>query len=181
MATAMLVMLFMSNVRSQTVPSFIYHKGTDAPKADAVNISDMIKNFIISVFTWAHASVILSIFVLIFLCTLLCYLYKSRSKRCSTLVLEITSGRNCAMIPILDLSLSPSYFDMSKPAVKVLSIAAFPSCKLFAVWSHIDVTNKLTNQSVRIPTTLSLSFINRFKVSSILKPPFNADVYVTHQ
>jgi len=181
MATAMLVMQQMSNVRSQTVPSFIYHKVTEAPKADDVNISDRIKNFIISEFTWVHASVILSIFVLIFLCTLLCYLYKSRSKRCSTLVLEITSGGNCAMIPILDLSLCPSYFDMSKPAVKDLSIAAFPSCKLFVVWSHFDVTNKLTNQCVKIPTTLSLSFINHFKLSSILKQPFNAYVYVTHQ
>ncbi|CAG2249260.1 unnamed protein product [Mytilus edulis] len=177
MAMVMSVMQFFSCVESQTPPSFIYRRPTEEPQND---FSTKVQQFI-SEFSWVHASVILSIIVLLFLIFLICYLYKSKHNRCTTLVLEITSGGDCVIVPILNLSLCPSYYKISKPSVKELTVAAFPSCKLFATWSSFQVTNLLTEQSIQIPTTISLSLRNRYKLPYILNQPFNAYVYVTHQ
>lgn len=180
MALTMTVMQQVASVKSQSIPSFIYHNPTK-PSPVEEDFATTVKQFLVSEFTWVHASVILSIIIFIFLTVLVIYLYKSSGKRCTTLVLEITSGGNCVVIPILELSLCPSYYKFSRSAVEDLTIAPFPYCKLFVVWSPFTVTNLLTGQSVQIPTSLPLSFRHRYNLPSILRQPFNAYIYVTHQ
>ena len=181
MAMTLAILQQFSNVKSQSVPSFIYVKPTQLSQADSDNTMERVTSFFSSEFSWVHASVILSIIVLLFLFILICYLYKSKQKRCTSLVLEVTCGGNCVVIPILDLSLCPSYYEFSRPSVQDLTVASFPSCKLFAVWTSFNVTNKLTQKCVQIPTTLPLSFLQFFRIQKILNQPFNAYIYVTHQ
>ncbi|VDI10850.1 Hypothetical predicted protein [Mytilus galloprovincialis] len=106
---------------------------------------------------------------------------QSMHNRCTSLVLEVTCGGDCVVIPILDLSLCPSYYGFSRPSVLDLTVASFPSCKMFAVWSSFEVTNKLTQKFVKIPTTLTLSFLQSYRIKKVLAQPFNAYIYVTHQ
>ena len=180
-AMTMTIMQQMSHTKSQSVPSFIYVKPTQLPQAEQDDIMDRVKSFFSSEFSWVHASVILSILVLIFLLFVICYLYKSKHNRCTSLVLEVTCGGDCVVIPILDLSLCPSYYGFSRPSVLDLTVASFPSCKMFAVWSSFEVTNKLTQKFVKIPTTLTLSFLQSYRIKKVLAQPFNAYIYVTHQ
>ncbi|CAG2214442.1 unnamed protein product [Mytilus edulis] len=104
-----------------------------------------------------------------------------KHNRCTSLVLEVTCGGDCVVIPILDLSLCPSYYGFSRPSVLDLTVASFPSCKMLAVWSSFEVTNKLTQKFVKIPTTLTLSFLQSYRIKKVLAQPFNAYIYVTHQ
>ncbi|CAC5380459.1 unnamed protein product [Mytilus coruscus] len=180
-AMTMTIMQQMSHTNSQSVPSFIYVKPTQLPQMEQDDIMNRVKSFFSSEFSWEHASVILSILVLIFLLFVICYLYKSKHNRCTSLVLEVTCGGNCVVIPILDLSLCPSYYEFSRPSVLDLTVASFPSCKMFAVWSSFEVTNKLTQKFVMIPTTLTLSFLQSYRIKKVLAQPFKAYIYVTHQ
>lgn len=178
MATAILVLQQFAKVKSQSVPSFIYEKITQAPTATEPSV---IEKFITSEFSWLHASVVLSSIVLIFLTVLVCCLYRSRKSKCTTIYLEITSGGDCITVPIQSLSLCPSYYDFTTPTIRDISISAFPQCKLFAVFYSFSITNKLTTKTINIPTAIGIDFITHYKLKKILKQPFNAYVLVTHQ
>lgn len=79
------------------------------------------------------------------------------------------------------MSLCPSYYDFTVPVVQDLTLSAFPRSMLYVLWSSFQVTNKLTEQTVKIPTTVHLSFITYYKLNKILQQPFCAYVLVTHQ
>ena len=64
--------------------------------------------------------------------------------------------------------------------LKILLLPPFPR-KLFILWSSLKVTNLLTRQSIQVPNSVSLSFRQRIHLSNILRQPFNAYMYVTHQ
>ncbi|CAG2233715.1 unnamed protein product [Mytilus edulis] len=46
---------------------------------------------------------------------------------------------------------------------------------------NYNKTNKLTQKFVKIPTTLTLSFLQSYRIKKVLAQPFNAYIYVTHQ
>ncbi|CAG2250783.1 unnamed protein product [Mytilus edulis] len=46
---------------------------------------------------------------------------------------------------------------------------------------NYNKTNKLTQKFVKIPTTLTLSFLQSYRIKKVLEQPFNAYIYVTHQ
>lgn len=85
---------------------------------------------------------------------------------------------DCVMVPILNLSLCPSYYDFSCPSIDDVSIV---NLHIHTAYSAFSVTNKLTNQTISIPTTTSIGLYTRYKLNKILKQPFNAYVLVTHQ
>lgn len=180
LSTALLVAQQISKSRAEEIPSFIYHKLTSTSQATPSSVSDLEK-FFSSQFSWIHASVILSCLVLLFLIFVIYYLHRSKKSKCTQIVLEITSGGDCVVVPILRLSLCPSYYDFSRPSIDDVTLAALPSFKLFILYSSFTVTNKLTNQTVTIPTTFSVGIYARYKLQRILKQPFNVYVLVTHQ
>lgn len=181
MATALLVLQQVSKVKSKEIPSFIYNKLPTSTPTPGKNDTFDIKKFILSEFTWIHASVVLSVLVLLFLCLVLCYLYQTRQKKGTTVILEVTSGGTCVTIPIVSLSLCPSYYDFTVPIVQDVSLAPFPQCRIFVLFSAFRITNKLTNQSVQLPNSFSIGPLTRRKLKTILQQPFCAYVLVTHQ
>lgn len=179
MATAMFILQQVSQAKSQEVPSFIYNAATTTARNDEArpNISD----FISSEFSWMHASVILSVTVLIMLVTIVIFYYKNKAKNKTTMIaLEITSGGSCVIVPIVPLSLCPSYWNITTPLIKKITISSFPFCKLFTVWKNFKVTNKLTSQSISVPTTIDIDFVTWRKLKTILSQPFCAYVLVVH-
>jgi len=177
MTTALLVLTEVSRAKSQTVPSFIYEQLTTESK-ESVD-SELLKLFTPE-FSWVHASVLLSIIVLIILIIIMVYICKHSKSKGTTLAIEITCGGECVVVPITSLSLCPSYWDIDTPNINNISISSFPSCKLFTTWSKFKVTNKLTAQSLAVPTVISLSYYMWFKLRKILRQPYCAYVMVIH-
>lgn len=178
MATAMLVLQQLAKAKGQDVPSFIFHKVTETPAPTKPSVFEQL---LYTDFSWLHASVIMSTLVLIFLLVLICFLYRQRKSKCTKLYLEVTSGGDCVMVPILNLSLCPSYYEFSTPTVKDISLSSFPSCKMFVIYSRFVVKNRYTSQSVHIPTNVTVGLFSYYKLKRILSQPFNAYVLVTHQ
>ena len=90
------------------------------------------------------ASVILSVTVLIMLVTIIIFYYKNKTKNKTTMIaLEMTSGGSCVILPIVPLSLCPSYWDITTPLIKKITISSFPFCKLFTVWNNFKVAKNL--------------------------------------
>ncbi|XP_063412759.1 uncharacterized protein LOC134695439 isoform X1 [Mytilus trossulus] len=178
MATAILVLQQVVKSKSDSVPSFIYHKVTATPAPNDISI---LEKFITSEFTWLHASVILSCLVLVLLSVLVYFLYRRRNSKCTRVYLEITSGGDCVTIPIINLSLCPSYYDFSTPSVQNITISALPYSKLFFLCSSFVITNKLTMKTVQIPDSVSIGYLTRRRLNKILMQSFNAYVLVTHQ
>ncbi|CAC5368920.1 unnamed protein product [Mytilus coruscus] len=174
MATAILVLQQIVKSKSDSIPSFIYH--TPAP-----NDISVIEKFITSEFTWLHASVILSCLVLVLLSVLVYFLYRQRNSKCTRVYLEITSGGDCVTIPIISLSLCPSYYNISTPSVENITVSALPHCILFFLCSSFVITNRLTMKTVQIPDSVSIGYFTRRRLNKILMQSFNAYVLVTHQ
>ena len=65
MATALLVIQQVASVKSQTVPSFIYNE--HVTKLNSAQTTSNLMTYITNEFSWLHASVLLSIVVLIVL------------------------------------------------------------------------------------------------------------------
>ncbi|CAC5361643.1 unnamed protein product [Mytilus coruscus] len=166
MATAILVLQQVVKSKSDNIPLFIYHKVTETPASNDISV---IEKFITSEFTWLHASVILSCLVLVLLSVLVYFLYRQRNSKCTRVYLEITSGGDCVTIPIISLSLCPSYYDFSTPSVENITVSALPHCKLFFLCS------------VQIPDSVSIGYFTRRRLNKILMQSFNAYVLVTHQ
>ena len=126
-----------------------------------------------------HASVILSVTVLIMLVTIIIFYYKNKAKNKTTMI-KITSEGSCVVVPIVPLSLCPSYWDITIPLIKKINISSFPFCKLFTVWNNFKVTNKLTSQSISVPTTIDIDFVTWRNLKTILSQPFCAYLLVVH-
>lgn len=179
MATAMFILQQVSQAKSQTVPSFIYHAPTTRQNS-ADDETNIINNFISSEFSWIHASVVLSITVLVLLVIIMIFVYKKKSKKATIIALEITSGGNCVIVPVVSLSLCPSYWDITTPNIPRVTMSSFPSCKLFTTWRNFTITNKLTGQSIAVPSAIDVDFFTWRKLKIILSQPFCAYVVIIH-
>ena len=174
--TALLFLQRISQAKSQTPPSFIY-KGRTSEPTD----TSPFENFLKSEFGWIHASVLLSITVIILLIIIFVIIYKKKANLESTFIaLEITTGGSCVMVPILKLSLCPSYWKITTPTIRQLSLSTLSTRKLFATWDKFYITNRLTSQSIQVPSTISIDIFTWRKLKTILKQPFCAYVLVVH-
>ncbi|XP_062585400.1 uncharacterized protein LOC134247076 [Saccostrea cucullata] len=95
--TTLLILKEVQQASSKDIPSFIYRKPVMAtPPNDTIDW--------LSEFTWVHASVIISVIVLGILVIVMYLLYKAKCKKGSVVALELTSGGDCVIIPITQLS-----------------------------------------------------------------------------
>ena len=175
MSVALLVLQQVQNASTATVPSFVY----DVPKAP-VSTSEPIIDILFSEFSWAHASVIIGIVVIIIMSIVLWLLWRLKSNQSTYLALELTSGGNCVVVPIMFLSLCPSYYRISQPVIRDVSIESFPNLKLKGTWSPFTVTDKRTGKSMPVPCTVDLGLWSYFRVKKILQQPFSAYILIVH-
>ena len=142
LALAVLVLQQIPNTKSQTVPSFIY-KNVASPSTEQPVPS---LEWFTKEFAWDHASVIIGSIVFIMLCIIIVCLYKSKSCKGSSISLELTSGGDCVVVQLLDLSLCPSYYRISPPLINDVSVTSFPKCMLNMTWSEFTVTDIRTQK-----------------------------------
>ena len=170
-------MLEISNVKSQTIPSFIYK--SENTMGDTVQEPSL--EWFNDEFKLSHVSVIMGVVIIIQLLIIIFCFCRFKSCKSSSLSLELTSGGDCVVIPLLHLSLCPSYYQISPPVIDDVSISAFSSSKLFLSWAKFTVTDKRTNKIVNVPSTISLSWVTYYRVKKILKQPFSAYTLLVHQ
>ena len=107
-------------------------------------------------------------------------LWRLKSNQSTYLALELTYGGNCVVVPIMFLSLCPSYYRISQPVIRDVSIESFPNLKLKGTWSPFTVTDKRTGKSMPVPCTVDLGLWSYFRVKKILQQPFSAYILIVH-
>lgn len=99
----------------------------------------------------------------------------------TTIILELTSGSTCVMIPLLTLSLCPSLLEISPPSsISNVFLNEWPSRILKADWTNFKVTNKLQYSTIEIPTGIKLSWMNRYRVMKVMRQPYMAYILLKH-
>ncbi|XP_071088962.1 uncharacterized protein [Haliotis cracherodii] len=128
-----------------------------------------------------HVSILLGLITLAIASILLLLLYQQRSGPRNGLVLELTSGSECVAIPVISLTLCPSYWDIQSPlTVENLHIAGYFFPTLSVNWPGFIVTNQLTKTSITIPNTIRISYFNARQLQKIFKQPFSAYLLLVH-
>lgn len=161
-----------------TNPSFnlVYNRLTTTAPETAESSNSWLKDE----FSLLHASVISGILCFILIIIIFMWLYRRKYKKHTFLALELTSGGDCVLLPIMHLSLCPSYYDIPTPNIGDISISPFPYNKVYANWLHFGITDKRTEKTIFVPTIISTNIFTGYKITQILKQPFSAYVVLIH-
>lgn len=155
------------------VPSFIY------TKKPQVNSQDYSMTFDLDI-SLDHANFAL-------LCTITCFIlivvYRYfRFKTTSKLCLEITCGRQCVLVDLVQLPMCPAHFKIHLPGdVNNLSVTGCLRPKLHVSWPNFCVKSTLSNKTVDVPSQISVSLFTAFKLRSILHRPYHVYIYKVHK
>ena len=171
--SAMLVLFQQTHYVKAIDSSYIFKRTTtQAPE----NILDIIQENL----KWDH--VIFGIAIITFGMIIMLVISQCKRDQCgTTIILELTSGTTCAIIPLLSLPLCPSLLEINPPSsITNIILTEWPHGKIIADWINFTVTNKLQYSTVEIPTTVKLSLINRYRVAKIMKQPYMAYILLQH-
>ena len=151
-----------TNVKAAVVTS------TTAPKAN-FNILKQLQ------LSWEHAIFFMTCCTVILLIVMLVYLCKRKNKSI-TLMLELTCGDVCVMIPLKSLPLCPSYWSVQLPAsIRLIKVTGTVRPKLEINWSDIKIQNKLNNKIFPVSSVHSIDWFTANKINHMTKKVF--DVY----
>lgn len=84
------------------------------------------------------------------------------------------------MIPLVPLSLCPSYYTITIPSILDISASKFPSFYLEATWENFSVTDKQTEATLTVPSKVTLNPFAHRKLTKLLQQPFMAYVVILH-
>ena len=171
--SAMLMVLQQAHLVKSVDPNFVFKKpSTEAP----INILEVIQEHL----KWDHLIFAMTFLIVGMIIVFAIAFYNYNIKE-TTIMLEITSGKTCAIIPLLSVPLCPSVLDIKPPSsITDITLAKLPYCKLIADWKNFTVTNKLQNSTIEVPTTIKISLINRVRVAKIMKQPYMAYILLRH-
>lgn len=165
-------------VRSKSaLPSFIYKsKELTTPKPSDFQL-------LLSNFSWNHASVLINSFVIFILLVLtLYYFYNKQKHRYTKIVLELTNGHECILIPVLNLPLCPSFWKIC-PASNIHEIDVYVhpfTSKMRIHWTDFNVTNISGTRTINVKSTIPLNFFAALQAKRITQQPFDIQVFITH-
>lgn len=172
--SAALLLTKATSVKSSAVPVFRYIRPDNTLQDDATstNISDIL--------SWDHGIFLLvSISTLFIVIMVIKYLRKHRHN--CKIVLEVTTGSLCAMVPITFLSLCPSYWEITPPSdIENIQISGYFRPMLTLQWDNLAIKNKLSEKQIEVKSTISLSYWQAYKLRKILNQPFCAYLILIH-
>lgn len=173
LSTTLLILQQTSHVRSEKLPSFVYSNPTNKiQKSTVPSIS--------SILEWDHLILALLICITIMLIFIL-FIIVRRRNRGTTVLLELTSGKHCVIIPLIYLPLCPSFLNIEPPFhISNFTLSDFSSCNLKTDWTGFKIKNVLNEQSLEIQNVINLSWINWYKTSKVLKHPYMAYILLQH-
>lgn len=172
--SAALLLTKATSVKSSAVPVFRYIRPDNTLQDDATStdISDIL--------SWDHGIFLLvSISTLFIVIMVIKYLRKHRHN--CKIVLEVTTGSLCAMVPITFLSLCPSYWEITPPSdIENIQISGYFRPMLTLQWDNLAIKNKLSEKQIEVKSTISLSYWQAYKLRKILNQPFCAYLILIH-
>ena len=110
------------------------------------------------------AAILIAIGVII----LLKYLHH-RHRGHGTLCIEFTSGKLCAMVPVVSLPMCPRFLHVQGtggPSNFVIKYSLMP--KLAICWNDIRITNVLTGEEIKLNDSVSVSWLTILKLKYML-------------
>jgi hypothetical protein len=174
MAVAILNNIKTVRASTSPIPSFIYKVSTETSEDSSfpnINID----------LTWEH--VILFVCLLHFLFVLFKFLKKHYYNKSTTLMLELTTGDSCILLPVLTLPLCPAFCKIKSPS----DICNFQlkgpwyNRKLTFSWSDFTIEDSRNDKLLNIPDYISLTFVQNLKTRKLLKKTFFVYVYIRHK
>lgn len=175
LATALLVLERTAQVRSATLPPFVYKVETTTSNANFLNMS-FFQELTLSHILFAIIGILVSTIVIIII-------YRSRqSNHFTYLLMELTTGSSCSVVTLAKLPLCPSYWTFNvPPSIQKLEVLETFKPKLYITWENFTVTNKLTSKSIEVKTIVKLSLFHAIKLKEITSHPYCAHLLISHQ
>ena len=130
--------------------------------------------------TWDKANFILLCFLIV--CIAINLWKRFQKKNQSKLCLEVTAGKMCTLLDILQLPMCPSYYDIHVPfSIGDLEVRGhWYAPKLHVSWPNFTAKNKHNDDIIHIKSTIGVSLYNAYKLKKILKKTYLVYVYKQH-
>ena len=158
--------------------SFIYNQAEDDTPATSVN-----EHFYATFSTpWPYVS--LSVLTTILVIAWITHLWqKFQRSHKTSLHLELTTGPTCELFTLLTLPLCPHNWNIQTP--EDISSVHVTTSYYILHYLHIQctdftITNKHTNRSIDVPTTILISPFTARKIHNILQHPYTAYFLLSH-
>lgn len=158
--------------------SFIYNQAEDDTPATSVN-----EHFYATFSTpWPYVSLSVLTTILVIACITHLWQKFQRSHKTS-LHLELTTGPTCELFTLLTLPLCPHNWNIQTP--EDISSVHVTTSYYILHYLHIQctdftITNKHTNRSIDVPTTILISPFTARKIHNILQHPYTAYFLLSH-
>ena len=176
----LVALALLNNIKSTTaittspIPSFIYKvkaKTSDTSTLPTISID----------LTWEHA--ILFVCLLHFAFVLFKFFKKHYFYRKTFLMLELTSGDSCIILPVISLPLCPAFCRIKSPSdISHFNIqGAWYNRKLTFSWPDFSIEDSRNHKTLNIPNTVNLTFSQSLKVRKMIKKPFFVYIYILHK
>ena len=160
-------------VQVATLPSFVYNKPavTEAPL-----------NYFWDELDLTYDYYLLTIVSIIMLLVIIILIKMFRRKRSSTeIVVEITNGFSCVLIPIHSLSMCPSYWNVSAPSdVSSISVQGLWNSRITFIWNKFFFENKLNGKVHCVTPSLKISMLQSKLLRRIMKSTYTVSFYIKH-
>lgn len=147
--------------KANAIPSFHYKSQTLAPQPSHpfgdVQLS------------WEHGIFVVTFCTLTIIIFSLIYLYKQRVRK-TVLLLELTCGDTCVILPIKSLPLCPSSWYVQLPNnIENVRVHGKMFPKAYFTWSDFKIRNKTNETEIIIGKYLTVSWRNAMKLRKITK------------
>ncbi len=173
-ATAMMLAA-LPKVNSQYVPT-IYHlfATTPTPTTSVPNITQVYQNtspviYIILAFCCAYG-----IYKLV--------QWLKHTKPHATVMLEITNGQLCLLLPIVNVPCCPKFlhFQSSQDLGDMTVTSHLLHSKLQVDWQDLVITNLLTNKTIPLPESIAVTPWSAIKLKQTISKQYHAFLVCTH-
>lgn len=95
---------------------------------------------------------------------------------------EITCGKICTLLDIIQLPMCPSYYEINVPySISELEIKGpWYSPRLQIIWPNFTVKNIINDKMIHINSEIHLNIFQAIRLRNILAKPYFVYVYQQH-
>lgn len=103
--------------------------------------------------------------------------YSKRKLKCTQIILELTTGGECILVPVLTLPLC-----INPPSqINHISVKfSLFSPKMCINWSDFTVTNIKGTRAITVKSKINLDFCTAYKAKRITEQPFDIHILISH-
>ncbi|CAC5399809.1 unnamed protein product [Mytilus coruscus] len=158
-----------------TPPTFNFVRNVQSTTSETYKV-----DFISQLGQWP--SLVLTSLTIISFCVAIHYIYtQCRSQPHTQVILEVSNGLHCVVIPILNLPLCPSDWEISAPSnIGNLRVSGTFITRFHVDWSGFYIVNINTKQEILIPDTIPINPIKARILKSVISTTFTSYILIAH-